>query len=384
MDMTGRERIEAAFSRQGASDVAAVVCYEGIYIRDHWEALTGVPWWHRLSYDLHRQLTWRREVIRKTRQDWLAVQPFHSRSERDRFRIEPRPDGVFRVDTATGQAKRLDRPRVGGWSATGGVRSTHPARLASTPDEIDKAIGVRPAAGDAAGRSTDDGSGDLAERLLAEFGRELWPVGYVASPFWRCYGLWGFEGLMRFTAEAPKLVSHACDRFLAMAVEDARDAGRLGAAGVWIEECMTDMIAPRAFETLVAACNIRLVEAIRGLGLKSIYYFCGDPRGKWDHILSIGADAISLEESKKGFSIDVEDVVDRANSRCVVLGNLDSVGVLQDGTDQQLAEEISRQIAAGRRNASRFIMSLGSPVTPATSVDRVRRYCDVARDLGRA
>ena len=53
---------------------------------------------------------------------------------------------------------------------------------------------------------------------------------------------------------------------------------------------------------------------------------------------------------------------------------------------EALAEDpgLARQIAAGRRNANRFVMSLGSPVTPSTSVSRVRRYCDlVHRNLVR-
>jgi len=46
-----------------------------------------------------------------------------------------------------------------------------------------------------------------------------------------------------------------------------------------------------------------------------------------------------------------------------------------------LRAEIARQITAGRRNGSRFIMSLGSPVTPGTPVVRVRRYCELVREL---
>ena len=76
------------------------------------------------------------------------------------------------------------------------------------------------------------------------------------------------------------------------------------------------------------------------------------------------------------------DVVARLRGRCTVLGNLASIGVLQDGTEEELRAEIQRQIAAGRRNGSRFIMSLGSPPTPATSAERVRLYCDLARELG--
>ena len=88
--------------------------------------------------------------------------------------------------------------------------------------------------------------------------------------------------------------------------------------------------------------------------------------------------------SKKSFSIDIEDVVDRVQGRCTVLGNLDAVGVLEQADEEHLRAEIARQIAAGRRNGSRFIMSLGSPVTPGTPAERVRLYCDLAHELGGA
>ena len=43
--------------------------------------------------------------------------------------------------------------------------------------------------------------------------------------------------------------------------------------------------------------------------------------------------------------------------------------------------DLARQLDAGRRNVGRFIMSLGSPVTPATPVARVRCYAEIVREL---
>jgi uroporphyrinogen-III decarboxylase len=61
---------------------------------------------------------------------------------------------------------------------------------------------------------------------------------------------------------------------------------------------------------------------------------------------------------------------------------LDAIVLLESGTEQEIRAEVARQIAAGRRNGSRFIMSLGSPVTPGTPVERVRLYCDLVHELG--
>ncbi len=73
--MTGREKIEAAMSPDGSRELPVVICYEGIFIRDHWGELTSAPWWHQFSPDLEQQLSWRRDVLRATGMDWMDLPP---------------------------------------------------------------------------------------------------------------------------------------------------------------------------------------------------------------------------------------------------------------------------------------------------------------------
>jgi uroporphyrinogen-III decarboxylase len=377
--MTGHERIEAAFAPGGTPQTPAAICYEDIFIRDHWSELTRYPWWYAESPQMEEQLAWRREAFANIGQDWFRLPSFFSREEREDLRIEVRPEGVFRVSRSTGIAQRLQPPRVGGWRAVGGVESVHPQRLPQTREEVNALI---PEAGELnVEAELAAGKADLAHALLQEFG-QLFPICHVGSPLWLLYTIWGFEGLMTMIGDRPDLVEHACQRQLGHALNAVRWAAALGARGIWIEECLTDMISPKSFASLNLPLLQRITAEIRELGMKSIYYYCGNPAGKWELILSAGADALALEESKKGFRIEIEEVVERAGGRCAVLGNLDAIGVLEQGSDEALRTEIARQIAAGRRNGNRFIMSTGSPVTPGTPVERVRRYCELVRELG--
>jgi len=377
--MTGRQKIESALSADGTPEIPAVICYEGIYIRDHWDQLTSHPWWYQYVPDIERQMLWRREVIAKTGQDWFVLPFFYSREDRENLSIIPQPESVFRFDRRTGKYDKLIKPQIGGWSESGGLHSVYPHHLAETKDEIDDLIYIPPDFNPS--RSIENGRNDLASQLLEEFGDDLYPICHVSSPLWCTYQLWGFEGMMTMIASRPGLVRHACQRFLTLNMRAVEEYVLLGAKGVWIEECMTDMISPSAFASLSVPFLVPLIEEIRNLGLKSIYYFCGNPDGKWEQIISLGADAISLEESKKGFIIDIESVVERVQGSTTVLGNLDAINLLQNGTEEQLRAEISRQIRAGRRNGGRFIMSLGSPVTPGTTIKRVRLYCDLVHKL---
>jgi len=378
--VTGRQKIEAAFSPGGTPQIPAVICYEGIYVRDHWDQLTSCPWWYIHSPHVEQQVAWQRQVIERTGQDWFWLPSFLSLKERADTVLEERPDGVFRIGRGTGKKEKLLRPAVGGWSPGGQPQSIRPARLAQSPREVDAMLPPPQAFEPAVFRS--EGRADLARALLGEFGDRLLPFCHVASPLWGCYALWGFEGMMTMVAERPELVAHACGRLLERARHDVGAAAALGAAAIWVEECMTDMVSPAAFASLNVPFVRQVVEEIRSAGMWSIYYCCGDPADRWDLIFSVGADAVSLEESKKGFTIDIEDVVDRAGGRCTVLGNLDAIVLLAHGSREALRAEVARQVAAGRRNRSRFVMSLGSPVTPETPVERVRLYCDLVHELG--
>ena len=379
--MTGREKIEAALSREGTPEIPAVICYEDLFQRDHWDELTTCPWWYVNERDPERQLEWRRDAIERIGQDWFEIVAGYTRSERANLHLEGHGDEAFLIDRAGNVRQRLTRPHIGGWTVTGGPESIHPARLAETHDEIDALLPPLPACDPA--EIPCDGRGDLAAALQRQFGSDRYPIYLViGSPFWRLYHLWGFEGLMMMTASRPDLVQYGMQRFLERAVWQVREAKALGAAGVWLEECFTDQISPAAFQSLNAPVMGSLIEEVRGAGLASFYYYCGNPSDRLDLLLNLGADALALEEGKKGWAIDIAEVAEYVQGRCTLLGNLDAINLLPRASEEELRAEITRQIAAGRRNGSRFIMSLGSPVTPGTSVEKVRLYCDLVHDLG--
>ena len=228
------------------------------------------------------------------------------------------------------------------------------------------------------------GRSDLAISLVEEFGRERYPICSARSPLWACHALWGFEPLMRNIAAVPDLVHFACRRYLDYALHKVRRAAAMGAAGIWIEECLTDLVSPESYASLSLPYLQQLVEGIHASGLSGILYFCGDPSGKLELILKAGCDAVGFEESKKDFQIDIEELTEQINGRCALLGNIDAIEIVEQGSEEQLRAGLSRQLQAGRRNGNRFIVSCGSPITPTTSIQRVRSYLGLARELGMA
>ena len=377
--MTGREKIEAALSKEGTAQIPAVICYVDIFIRDHWDALTQAPWWYLKAPGLERQMKWRRDVWEQTGLDWyeIPIEYNYTREDRKHIVIEDRGGRIYRMDRRTGQREELIRPH---WSDIEFGVSSNPEGPPETEADID--LVFRQQDENRPGTAVEDGRADLSLSMCEAFGRRQFPVAQLTPPLFSTFYQWGYEPVMMMIATRPELVAHACDRFFERCLQDLQEIARLGATGIWIEDNLSDQISPAHFKRLNLGYLHRLIEEIRSLGLKSIYYYCGDPTGKWDLITGIGADAFAFEESKKGFTIDIEDVVDRVNGRAAVFGNLDAIHTLPHASEDRLRHEIKRQIAAGRKNNNRFVMSIGSPVTPATPVERVRLYVDLVHELG--
>jgi hypothetical protein len=381
MMSTGREKMEAALSPQGATEIPAVICYEGIYTRDHWEELFDFPWWYSLSPDLEQQYAWRSQLIEKTGQDWFYLPACEPDEIRKDLFIEEEAGNALLINSLSGEEIKLNKPVIGGWAEAESLNPVHPTDLPLTFAEVEQRIPIPEPFNPEGYKQT--GRDRLAKQLLERFGQDYYPHGFASGPQWGCYRLWGFEDWMMLVASNPELVRFASQRQLAWSLNEVREAATLGAGGIWIEDCMVDMISRKAFETINLPLIQTLVEEIHRLGMQGIYYFCGDPKGKLDLLLETGTDAIALEESKKGFAIEIQEIADYVEGRCALLGNLDAVNVLSDASQETLQAEIERQIQAGWRNQGRFVMSVGSPVTPGTTPERVRQYVDLTHTLGR-
>lgn len=380
--MTGREKIEAALSPDGSPEFAAVTCYQSITLRDHWEEATHAPWWAPHDPDpVHAAQPWI-EMVRRTDEDWFQVRLGHTHAAREELSLEvvraaPNRETVWQVNRRTGERAELHRPPVGG-EQFGLTTHTPPGQDVRTREQLEAVLGPPATLPD--GPPPADGSLDLPNLLLRELDGRM-PISHVGTPLWLCFGLWGFEGLMTRAVETPELVRAACDHYLQQCRAGVRRAAMTGTRLMWIEDCMTDMLSPALFRALHLPTLRPLVEAIHEAGMLAVHYFCGNPNDRMDLLLDSGADALSLEEGKKGFGVDIMAVADYVQGRMALLGNLDAIAVMEHGSDATLQAEIARQCEAGRRNRNRFVMSVGSPVTPGTPLSRVRRYCDLVHEL---
>lgn len=221
----------------------------------------------------------------------------------------------------------------------------------------------------------------IASQLVKELGAQVFVCGTMGSPFWNCYSLLGFHGLMTMPYEAPDLFHYLLQRQTSASISLAQAYAEIGVHGVFIEECLTsaDMVSPKFYDQFVFPYDRELLETLRTTGLPAILYVCGDVLPRLPRLVELAPTALAVEESKKGFRIDLAEVAAAVGDRMALLGNLDATRI-KDWDDAELARQIEEQMRAVQP-ARGFIVSIGSPFPLDTPRERVAAFIATARKI---
>jgi len=357
-----------------AAEFPVVIPYMGILLRDHWDEVTDVPWWAVRADDIEANLQVARDLQGKLDIDWIPAPAARNREWRARHEVGLQEGRAFLVDRESGTEREIVREPVGGFQTHRTTSAVHAI------EDIDRLVEVRPA-----GDMLADGSLEYASRVVEEFGGDLFVIGNVRDPFWGMNRCFGVHDMLTNLIERPDWAERALERNTAASLEAVRAYAQIGVDGIWLGSGYSsrDVISLPHFRRFTAPYTERIIRETHALGMKSVHYFCGDPGDRLEDLARMGPACLAFEEDKKGYGLDIEGIDRVVAGRACLFGNVDAVGVLQDGTPEEIGAELDRQFEIGRRHG-RFVMSLGSPVTPSTPIAKVAEFIELARERSAA
>ncbi len=194
------------------------------------------------------------------------------------------------------------------------------------------------------------------------------PVCAVLDPA----GWLGFEQGLLLMVERPHRVAYLLDRLYEELLPRMEALAECGCRGYIGSEtyCGADLISPALYRAIVFPAQERFYRAVASLGMVPITYFLGDVMPVLGDVARLGVAGLMVEESKKGFSLDVVEMARRLEGAVCLFGNLDSVWCLGRGSAEDVRRETARQLEASRFGP--FVMASGSPVafdTPAVNIE---------------
>jgi MtaA/CmuA family methyltransferase len=209
-------------------------------------------------------------------------------------------------------------------------------------------------------------------RLLRELvGDELAVEGWVEGPCAMGADLRGMNTLMLDLADDPGFIKELFRFATDMAYRFGEAQLDAGADIIGIGDAAASLIGPRHYARFVYDFEQQLVERLKDLGARVRLHICGNTRKLLPMLGGLGCDIVDLD-----FLSPLGEGRAAMGPDQVLLGNLDPVRLLRDGTPAEVAAELERCWEAA---GPRYIVGAGCEIPRGTPVENVEALAEFAR-----
>jgi len=222
------------------------------------------------------------------------------------------------------------------------------------------------------------GGGRMTDRVRAaalfkdKIGTEKLIEGWIEGPCAEAADLRGINTLMTDFFDDPPFVRDLFDFVIDMELRFARAQIDAGIDLMGVGDAAASLVGPQIYEEFVWPTEKRLVDGLHAMGLKVRLHICGDTRAILKGMGRLGCDIVDLD-----FLAPAAQGRAAMGPDQVILGNLDPVRCLRDGSPESVREAIAR---CHREAGARFIVSAGCEVVRDTPRENLRALCEYARE----
>ncbi|MCL4535900.1 MAG: hypothetical protein M1370_12170 [Bacteroidetes bacterium] len=195
------------------------------------------------------------------------------------------------------------------------------------------------------------------------------------APFTLAGQFCGLERLMTASVEeedfAGALVD-ACAGLIIAHADPVLAAGRLEVVSLSDPTASGNLIPRRTYERMALPATRRIVDLASSYGARTFLHVCGRTLDRLDLMVATGAACLSLDAV-----VDLADARRRVGPRVCLAGNVDPLGVMAEGTPEDVRIAARAAIAAGAGGP--FILAPGCDLPPAVPLANIRALVETAR-----
>jgi MtaA/CmuA family methyltransferase len=202
------------------------------------------------------------------------------------------------------------------------------------------------------------------ELMKQRVGTEKIVEGWVEGACGAASDLRGINTLMLDFYDDPDFVRTLFEFVLELALRFGRAQVEAGADLIGIGDPAASLVGPRIYREFVWPYQKRLVDGLRAAGTRVRLHICGDTRSILGDLGRLECDIVDIDSK-----VPVAEARSRMGPKQVLLGGLDPVGVLQNGTPGLVAQVIAE---CDREAGPNYILGAGCEVPPGTPPENLR------------
>ena len=198
--------------------------------------------------------------------------------------------------------------------------------------------------------------------------------GGMIGPFSLAGRLTDVNEMMFLLVDEPETVHALLEKTTAFLISYAKAFKAAGADGVFMAEPLAGVISPAALEEFSAPYVRRIVEAVQDESFPLYYHNCGNSVVKAaDAIFAQGAAGCHF-----GNAIDLSEMLAKAPAQTIVMGNVDPVSVLAQGTPDSIRAAVGALVAKCGSYPN-FVLSSGCDIPATTPWENLEAFFEAAQ-----
>lgn len=217
---------------------------------------------------------------------------------------------------------------------------------------------------------------EIAQMLLEEIGDEVGCTFGATGPFTSASALLGPERLMKALVRYPEQVHQLLEFTLAANLQIAKPFLEMGLP-ISVSEPMASgvLLSKKNFDEFVVPYNKRFVEGCKMIRpFKMTLHICGDTTRLLESMVDCGYDTVSLDNM-----VDIEEAKQRIGDKVHLLGNVEPVDILQNGSQEDVKEAVRVCFKKGFDSPKGFTIGTGCDTTLDTPLENSFMYMKEAR-----
>ena len=206
--------------------------------------------------------------------------------------------------------------------------------------------------------------------LKERVGNEKVVEGWIEGPIAEAADLRGINTLMLDFYDDPPFVTDLFAFVVEMELRFAREQVKAGADLIGIGDAAASLVGPQIYQQFVWPYEKSLIDGVHRLGAKVRLHICGNTRPHLESMARLGCEIVDLD-----YLAPISEGRQKMGPHQVLLGNVNPVQVLRNGT----ANEVAREVANCHQQAgARYIVGAGCEVPRDTPRQNLLAVCDYA------
>jgi MtaA/CmuA family methyltransferase len=209
----------------------------------------------------------------------------------------------------------------------------------------------------------------MLETYRQRVGGEKLIEGWVEGPCAEAADLRGINTLMLDFYDDPSFVRALFAFCNSMALAFAKEQVARGAELIGVGDAAASLVGPEIYREFVWPFEKELVDGLHALGARARLHICGNINASLTDIGRLGFDIVDLDSM-----VPVDKARQAMGDRQVLLGNVDPVRVIKNGTPEQIRVAIAE---CHRQAGKNFIIGAGCEVprgTPPANLRALTHY----------